>query len=783
MGSHEAAARPLLGRRGMAWMASLAATTLLAVGLVPLHEAAARPTSGSAAPDATATTVDIPSTLMASAAQLPGAVDAVALTASTVFVQTTGATGPQVMWRDRAGGEWSSVWGDTELAGELIAAENDVVHLRQGENEIVAWTRDGGGSRAVPRGTRLGRGAQYIAYLNSRPYVAVQPVTTDQDLPLPAQGTGDGAEGFTIVGDDVVIMRSTGVRVFDIPTVRPVASEVVCPWPGWGELRNAALSGAGSRFVIASCGSNGSIGVADVGGIYTNLVPSGSLERGFLTGDALALGRATDTGELAVVPALNGILDEAVSGTLGTATSFDLDDAGSAVAFVDPTGDLRVADLSAWSSEPATVVVDNVPPSVTAESDMAPISGDAAVTERSYSVSASGTDTGTYPYEPSGVASRELRVRQKFAGQATFTDYVAASSPASVTHPVGSTACWSARAADRAGNQGDWSAERCLVIDGASPIVTTTPLPTRTKATGATTAITFRYSATDDIGVASYDVRYHEDQGGTHVGSWTYGGREITERSFTVGVPTSYRVCFSVRARDTTDNVSDWSPSRCTYVDGTAPKVTRALLSSRWLVPIALADDVSWKPKFSYAASDDQVVAAYQLENRYAGGRTRLPSTPSRYVWGGARETTKSFRMEAGDQSCWRVRAKDQVGNVSSWSSWKCVNAPFMTGDRYMTAADTGNFTATVSRRYPAATKENVAVRSVRVKVLTGPDYGAMKVYAGTEYLGTVNAYSSRSGSKWATLSTSSGAVKAAKVRFVVSGTKNVKVRTIYFVR
>jgi hypothetical protein len=106
-----------------------------------------------------------------------------------------------------------------------------------------------------------------------------------------------------------------------------------------------------------------------------------------------------------------------------------------------------------------------------------------------------------------------------------------------------------------------------------------------------------------------------------------------------------------------------------------------------------------------------------------------------------------------------------------------------MTGDRYMTAADTGNFTATVSSRFGAATKENVAVRSVRVKVLTGPGYGAMKVYAGTEYLGTVNAYSSRSGTKWATLESSSSTVKAAKVRFVVSGAKSVKVRTIYFVR
>jgi hypothetical protein len=179
MDSHEAVARPVLGRRGTAWMASLAATTLLTVGLVPVNDATARPASASVALDTTLTvpTVEVPSTLLAVAADLPGVVQAVALTASTVFVQIAGDTGPQVLWRDRAGGEWSTTWGGTDLAGELIAAENDVVHLRQGENEIVAWTRDGGGSRAVPSGTRLGRGAQYVAYLNSHPYVSVQTVT------------------------------------------------------------------------------------------------------------------------------------------------------------------------------------------------------------------------------------------------------------------------------------------------------------------------------------------------------------------------------------------------------------------------------------------------------------------------------------------------------------------------------------------------------------------------------------------------------------------------------
>lgn len=789
MGSREASARPMLGRRGTAWLASLAATTLLTVGIVPVNEAAARPTSGIVALGTTPAvpSVDVQSTLLAASTDLPGAVEAVALTATTVFVQIVGNTGPQVLWRELelAGGEWSSTWGGTNLVGELIAAESDVVHLRQGENEVLVWTRDGGGSRTVPSGTRLGRGAQYIAYLNSSRWVAAQPVTTDQNLPLPAQGPGDGEEGFAVVGDDVVIMRSTGVRVFDIPTVRPVASEVVCPWPGWDDLRNAALSGAGSRFVMASCGSDGLIGVADVGRIYTNLVPAGSLARGFLTGEAFALGRAMDSGELTVVPALNGIFGEAANGTLGNATSFDLDDDATAVAFVDSIGDLRFSDLSAWSSDPATEIVDTTSPLASAYIHGTWSADSSVLASRVYSVSLDAQDSGNYPYEPSGVASGELRFRQKLAGQSAFGDYIAAGSSTLVTHPAGSTSCWSARALDRAGNRGDWGLETCVTIDSTHPTVTTVALPIRTKATGTTTPITFKYTATDNGRVATYDVRYRKDKGGTEIGQWVYpaSGTGITARSFTVGTAKSYRVCFSVRARDMAGNLSGWSSSRCTYVDGTAPRVTRAVLSSRWLTPIADADEISWRPRYSYAASDDQGVAAYQLENRYAGGPTRMPATPSRYLWGAVRGTSTSFGMGPGDQSCWRVRAKDRVGNVGTWSSWKCVNAPFMTGDRYMTAADTGNFTATVSSRFGATTKENVAVRTVRVKVLTGPGYGALKVYAGTEYLGTVNAYSSRSGTKWATLKSSSSTAKAVKVRFVVRGTKSVKLRAIYFVR
>jgi hypothetical protein len=781
MGSREAAARPILGRCGMACMASLAAMTLLVVGLVPVNEAIARPASGSVAMDTapTAPTVEVPSTLMAAAAELPGVAQTVALTATAVFVQITGQAGPQVLWRDRAGGEWSSNWGGTELTGELIAAENDVVHLRQSENEVLAWTRDGGGSRIVPTGTTLGRGALYIGYLDSEGDTALQAVTVAGDLPMPVQQAGPGDDGIAIVGDDVVSLSGTFARVYDIPTARGIASEYVC---SSADRNDTSLAGFGSRLIAASCGSSGAISVADRREVYEMLTPAGSLQRGFVTGEAFALGLSTATGDLTVVPALSGVTSDA-SGTLGSATSFDLDDAATTVAFVESTGDLRQADLSGWSSELATEIVDTTAPSVTypeVDGDWA----DFVLAERNYRVFAQGRDMGTYPFRPIGPGTGELRYRQKLAGRTSFSAYVSIGSvSASVTHPAGSTTCWSNRLVDGAGNQSGWGPEECVTIDGTRPTVTTTALPAQTKATGTATPITFKYSATDNARVASYDVRYHKDKGGTQIGSWVYprSGSGITARSFTVGTGKSYRVCFSVRPRDAAGNTASWSPSRCTYVDGVAPKVTKAVLSSRWLTPIT-SDLLSWSPRFSYAASDDRGVAAYQLQHRSAGTRGRL-TQPGTYQWGEIPGRSTTDGLNPGDQSCWRVRAKDAVGNVSEWSAWRCVNAPFPSWGSYLEAASTGNFGFVVSDRSPAWTSEDVAVRSVRIKVKTGPMYGAMKVYADSEYLGTVNARASSIGAKWMTLTTSSSTVKTAKVRFVATSSAYVRVKAVYFVR
>lgn len=55
------------------------------------------------------------------------------------------------------------------------------------------------------------------------------------------------------------------------------------------------------------------------------------------------------------------------------------------------------------------------------------------------------------------------------------------------------------------------------------------------------------------------------------------------------------------------------------------------------------------------------------------------------------------------------------------------------------------------------------------VKVQTEPGCGSMQVYAGMDYLDLVNLRSATSGTKWATLTSSSATVKVTKVRFVAT--------------
>ncbi|GMA24201.1 hypothetical protein GCM10025864_19600 [Luteimicrobium album] len=125
----------------------------------------------------------------------------------------------------------------------------------------------------------------------------------------------------------------------------------------------------------------------------------------------------------------------------------------------------------------------------------------------------------------------------------------------------------------------------CGIVDGTAPRLTVHGPASATKAVNGKATVTVSYQATDDTWVKSYDVRYKR----AAKGSTTYGARVYpsswqgtTAWSKSVTATTGQRVCLSVRARDGANNVSAWSSSRCTFADGTKPKLTKVVAPGRW---------------------------------------------------------------------------------------------------------------------------------------------------------------------------------------------------------
>ncbi|PUB28751.1 hypothetical protein C8K30_103172 [Promicromonospora sp. AC04] len=764
----EAFARPnpsvVRGSRAAARAASLTVTTLVGSTLVASGAAAMAvgPTVSTQAAE------QISSSLLAAAAELPGAATDVAFTDGVVFVQVSDNA---IYWRNQTGGEWSRTWGGTELTGELVAAEADVVQIDQGETDLLVWTRGGGGSRPVPSDTILGHGAQYVGFLDPVNGPTVQTVTSDQVMPAIQLGPAEGNDGMAISGADLVTMTDGGVQFTDISTGTVVARVATC---GSSGTTTNILGDTRSRFAFASCNSSPPT-VVDGDRIYVRTGLGTTLKADFLGGEGFVLGTLRSAEELTVLSAFGG-----AAGSLGQVTSFDLDDDATAVAFVDAAGDVRSADLHEWTIDRATEIHDETSPvslNVTVDGTWT-AAGSGVSVSRNYRVQGAAVDSGTIPFRAIGIATQELRYRQKLFGSSTYGDYVQVGAESAVvtSAPPGSRRCWSVRATDMAGNESGWSAtEKCVAIDGTKPTASVAAAPSAVKATATATPVTFKYSATDNGAVASYDIRYHKDPNGGSIGPWVYPstGQGITAKSFTVGTGKSYRVCFSVRARDAAGNLSAWTGSRCTYVDGTGPKITSAALD-RWLPSTY---DYAWSPTFRYAAQDDRGVAAYQLQTRFAQDAGMLSTDAPLWAWGENKGTSLDMGLDPSEQGCARVRAKDAVGNVGAWSSWRCSNAPFL----HWNLTHGGNLTTLVQSGLSTVTEDRVAVRTVRFRYNAGPSSGSMKVYIGDRYMGSVNARSSTSTVRTAQFSLPSVAI--AKVRFVSSSSSPVRLRELYFVR
>jgi hypothetical protein len=245
-------------------------------------------------------------------------------------------------------------------------------------------------------------------------------------------------------------------------------------------------------------------------------------------------------------------------------TKYTVDEAGSpSLAYIDRAGQPRILRLP-WLQEAPLTLPDTAPPvldstdaSASLVKSSSPFTADFAWT---YS------DSGTEPSPASGIASYSVRSRLRTApdGFAAWTT-TTSTSAASLTRELqpGQEICAQSSATDAAGNTSAWSAPSCTQVDGAAPTLAPAKGSPRFTAPDAYGGVRYRYGATDDHRVASYDVQARSAGRGEPLGGWQTVLTRTTDTLVRRRAGAGSEWCFRFRARDEAGNVSTWSRARC----------------------------------------------------------------------------------------------------------------------------------------------------------------------------------------------------------------------------
>jgi hypothetical protein len=638
--------------------------------------------------------------------------------------------------------------------GDLVDVAGDALLLKSVHDDasgtwrsVVRWPE---GERTITTGTpaALGRGGRYVIVFRSSGAGTEQLVEEARSGAVVATvppGTG------LAVDHDTAWTLSPGVTTATALDLRTGARTAVPI--GTACAREPSIDARG-RWVLVRCG--GATRVADSLGVYD--------VQTFPASNDVALGNAFVTTSDAPPPgAPRTIVVAALDGS-GTARQVgpvhglytppypgtDVDDSGRTIAFRDGTGRIRTYTPE-WLPPAATAIAaDTAAPTVTSVA-----AGPATTPTRTVTFTWSASDGGVKPFAPSGVASYDVELRQAPAGSTTYGPWTTGVSSTtattwSITAGPGVSTCFRARATDRFGNVGAWStAAACSRVDGTAPTFRTVPsVPTLIKATAGKATVSSSYSASDDVKVTSYDVRYRVTPKGQPTAPWLYPAAlqktTVTTASLTVGTGT---LCVSARARDAVGNTSAWTTERCGYVDGSAPRITAATASPT-------AGEWAAFVNFTWAASDDHSVASYDVQYRKAPANGPLGAW-TWALWGqGTTRTSLAEKMllEAGQQACFRVRARDKAGNVSAWSTERCAYRERFAHDSTTVSGgarvvwDSAHLRKLVA--FPvvgarATSRVTIPGRGVSVVALTGPRAGTLDVYSGSTRIGTVSLTSS----------------------------------------
>ncbi|WBQ03281.1 hypothetical protein [Kribbella sp. CA-293567] len=282
--------------------------------------------------------------------------------------------------------------------------------------------------------------------------------------------------------------------------------------------------------------------------------------------------------------------------------------------------------------------------------------------------------------------------------------------------------------------------------DTVAPVLTSATAGDRLR---DNTSLSFDWAFTDPqdpnspaTGVLSYDLRIQQRPNRTSpYGAWnqvpSWQGLKTTAASYSAVAGTD--TCWQVRARDYAGNLSGWSNSYCSEVDGIAP-VAFTLKIDR--VQLGAAGNVRW----SY--TDETSVGSYDIVYKEAAAGAAFGVWTYPAAWQNTDITSINWVPRAGFDQCYMVRARDVVGNLSAWSPPLCSVTPqddraLLSSGTVVRVADATAYQGTTSdlRANGAFLTKTAAEAGVRIALVTinGPGQGKVDVYHANIKVGTVS--------------------------------------------
>jgi hypothetical protein len=280
--------------------------------------------------------------------------------------------------------------------------------------------------------------------------------------------------------------------------------------------------------------------------------------------------------------------------------------------------------------------------------------------------------------------------------------------------------------------------------DTVAPVLTSASAGDRVR---DNTSLSFEWAYDDPqdpnspaTGVLSYDLRIQQRPNRTTAyGAWNqvpeWQGLKTTGASLTAPIGTD--TCWQVRARDYAGNLSAWSTSYCSEVDGTAPSLATWRIGDR--VNLAATATVRW------AYKDDTDIASYDVVYKTAAPGVALGKWIYPANWQNTRITSITWVPRLGWDECFMARSRDYLGNLSAWSAPICSVAP--EDDRALTSAGTVTRststlafqgTTTILKANGAyLTKATEAGQCIALVALRGPGQGRVDIYHANIKIGT----------------------------------------------